>query len=76
MNYMYISKKLCINSKIILLMDEQKFQKIIEQLKSKENDCISFAKKYKQRDMSDLFNYYEGALWATRYALSLLSDDK
>ena len=52
-------------------MNEQHIEKIIEELKSKEKDCESFSKKYKQREMDDLFQYYEGAAWAIKFALSL-----
>ena len=57
-------------------MNEQHIEKIIEQLKSKENDCASFSKKYKQREMDDLYQYYEGALWAIKYALSLFDKNE
>jgi hypothetical protein len=57
-------------------MNEQHVEKIIGQLKSKENDCASFSKKYKQREMDDLYQYYEGALWAIKYALSLFDKNE
>jgi len=57
-------------------MDEQHIEKIIEELKSKEKDCESFSKKYKQREMDDLFQYYEGAAWAIKFALSLFEQKK
>jgi len=57
-------------------MNEQHIEKIIEELKSKERDCQSFSKKYKQREMDDLFQYYEGAAWAIKFALSLFEQKK
>tara|TARA_Y100001936_G_scaffold224241_1_gene241680 strand:+ start:5004 stop:5177 length:174 start_codon:yes stop_codon:yes gene_type:complete len=57
-------------------MNEQHIEKIIEELKSKEKDCESFSKKYKQREMDDLFQYYEGAAWAIKFALSLFEQKK
>jgi len=40
-------------------MEEVDLDKIIEKLESKRNDCVSFSKKYKIREMDDLFQYYE-----------------
>tara|TARA_B110000014_G_C19933973_1_gene483229 strand:- start:326 stop:499 length:174 start_codon:yes stop_codon:yes gene_type:complete len=57
-------------------MNEEQINHIIEQLKSKEKDCESFSKKYKQREMDDLFQYYEGAAWAIKFALSLFDVKK
>ena len=57
-------------------MNEEQINHIIEQLKSKEKDCESFSKKYKQREMDDLFQYYEGAAWAIKFALSLFDAKK
>lgn len=57
-------------------MDDQYLHKIIEKLDSKHKDSISFSKKYKTRKMDDLFQYYEGASWALKYAISLLKEEK
>jgi hypothetical protein len=57
-------------------MDDTKIKEIIEQLESKQKDCIAFSKKYKQREMEDLFQYYEGASWALKFALSLFVEKK
>ena len=54
-------------------MDDLDTQKIIEKLKSKKNDCISFSKKYETRNMEELKQYYDGANWALNYALALIS---
>jgi len=55
-------------------MNDDKLKNIIEKLESKEQDCIAFLKKYKSRKMDDLYQYYEGADWAFKYALSLLKE--
>ena len=57
-------------------MNDELFEKIIQKLESKKKDCISFSKKYKTREMDDLFNYYEGAGWAIDYALSTIKEFK
>ena len=57
-------------------MDNEQIEEIIKQLKSKEKDCESFSKKYKQREMDDLFQYYEGASWAIKFAISLFEEEK
>ena len=57
-------------------MNEKEVEKIIEKLKSKKTDCESFSKKYKQREMEDLFQYYEGASWAIKFAISLFEEEK
>ena len=54
----------------------ENFEKILEKLESKQRDCVSFSKKYKNRKMEDLYQYYEGANWAIKYAISLLKNDK
>jgi len=51
-------------------------EKILEKLESKQRDCVSFSKKYKKREMEDLYQYYEGANWAIKYAISLLKNDE
>ena len=51
-----------------------KKEEIIEQKKSKEIDCKNFSEKYKKREMEEMSQYYEGALWALRYSLSLFED--
>jgi len=50
-------------------------EKILEKLESKQRDCVAFSKKYKDREMEDLFQYYEGANWAIKYAISLLKEE-
>ena len=57
-------------------MDKEEINKIIELLKSKEIDCKNFSDKYKKREMEDLAQYYDGALWALKYTLSLLEEKK
>jgi len=57
-------------------MDNEVIEKIIEKLESKQRDCISFSKKYQTRKMDDLFQYYEGANWALKYALSIINELK
>ena len=54
----------------------ENFEKIVEKLESKQRDCLSFSKKYKTREMENLYQYYEGANWALKYAISLLKNDK
>ena len=54
----------------------ENFEKIVEKLESKKRDCLSFSKKYKTREMENLYQYYEGANWAIKYAISLLKNDK
>ena len=54
----------------------ENFEKIVEKLESKQRDCLSFSKKYKTREMENLYQYYEGANWAIKYAISLLKNDK
>jgi len=55
-------------------MDDKKIQIIIEKLESKQRDCIAFSKKYKSRNVEDLYQYYEGAEWAIKFTLSLLKE--
>lgn len=52
----------------------EELKKILEKLESKQRDCVSFSKKYKQREMEDLYQYYEGANWAIKYAISLIKN--
>ena len=54
----------------------ENFEKILEKLESKQRDCLSFSNKYKTREMENLYQYYEGANWAIKYAISLLKNDK
>ena len=54
----------------------ENFEKIVEKLESKQRDYLSFSKKYKTREMENLYQYYEGANWAIKYAISLLKNDK
>ena len=58
------------------VMDEQQIKEIIEQLESKQKDCIAFSKKYQQRKMDDLYQYNEGALWALKFTLALFNEKK
>lgn len=55
-------------------MNKDSLSQIIEKLESKQKDCVSFSKKFEKRDMQDLFQYYEGANWALKFAISLLKD--
>ena len=57
-------------------MNKEEINKIIELLKSKEIDCKNFSDKYKKREMEELSQYYDGALWALKYTLSLLEEKK
>ena len=57
-------------------MNDEIIEKIIEKLESKQRDCIAFSKKYQSRKMDDLFQYYEGANWALKYALSTINELK
>ena len=54
----------------------ENLENIIYELESKKNDCISFSKKYKTRNMEDLFQYYEGANWGIEYALKIVKESK
>ena len=58
-----------------MILDKD-LEKILEKLLSKQRDCISFSKKYQDRKMEDLYQYYEGANWAIKYAISLLKNDE
>ena len=51
-------------------------EKMLVKLESKQRDCVSFSKKYKSRQMEDLYQYYEGANWAIKYAISILKNDE
>jgi len=55
-------------------MSDKSLSKIIEMLESKRQDSISFSKKYKSRDMEELFQYYEGAKWAFDYTLKIINE--
>jgi hypothetical protein len=55
-------------------MSDKSLSKIIEMLESKRQDSISFSKKYKSRDMEELFQYYEGAKWAFDYTLKVINE--
>lgn len=55
-------------------MDEDTLKRIMGELESKEKDCIAFSKRYKQRNMEDLHQYYEGAEWAIKFAINLLKE--
>jgi hypothetical protein len=57
-------------------MNDKIIEKIIDKLESKQRDCISFSKKYKTRNMDDLYQYYEGAKWALGYAISVVNESK
>ena len=57
-------------------MNEEFKEDLIEKLESKQKDCIAFSKKYKQREMEDLLQYYDGASWALKFALSLFVEKK
>ncbi len=48
-------------------------EQIVKKIESKKRDCISFSKKYKQRKMGDLHQYYEGANWAFDFALQTIN---
>jgi len=52
-------------------MDVIDFKK---QIVSKKADCVAFSKKHKDRNNEDLYQYYEGALWALTYTLNLLEE--
>ncbi len=48
---------------------------ILKKLESKKSDCIAFSKKNKDRGNDDLYQYYEGALWAINYSIKLISEE-
>ena len=50
--------------------------KILKKLESKQRDCVTFSKKYQTRKMDDLYQYYEGANWAIKYAISLIKNQE
>ena len=56
-------------------MNDDTLKSILETLESKERDCIAFSKKYKLRKMEDLYQYYEGADWAIKFAIHLLKEN-
>jgi len=58
-----------------MILDKD-LEKILEKLESKQRDCVSFSKKYQQRKMEDLYQYYEGANWAIKYAISLIKNQE
>ena len=49
-------------------------ENVIKKLESKHTDCIEFSKKHKSRKMDDLVQYYDGASWALKFAISLLKE--
>lgn len=55
-------------------MDNNLVKEIIEKLESKDIDCKEFSKKHKSRGSDDLVNYYEGASWALKFAISTLKE--
>jgi len=57
-------------------MKDDIVDKIIDQLKSKQKDCIQFSKKYQTRNMEQLSQYYEGAKWAFDYTLNTIKNFK
>ena len=59
---------------IALLMNENSAKEIIEKLESKEIDCAAFSKKHKSRENVDLVNYYEGASWSLKFAISVIKE--
>lgn len=56
-------------------MDENLLKSILEQLESKQRDCVAFSKKYRVRKMEEQKQYYEGAKWAFDFAISKLKDN-
>ena len=58
------------------ILDENNISssKIGTKSKSKKADCVAFSKKHKDRNNEDLYQYYEGALWALTYTLNLLEE--
>ena len=59
---------------IVLLMNSNLLKETIEKLESKEIDCMAFSKKHKSRGNEDLVNYYEGASWALKFAISTIKE--
>jgi len=55
-------------------MASENIQNLLNKLQSKKMDCIVFSKKHKDRGNEDLYNYYEGALWAFTVSINLLSE--
>lgn len=55
-------------------MDDDEINNIIKTLENKEKDCVSFSKKYRQRNQNDLKQYYEGANWAFKFALHVIKE--
>jgi len=58
-----------------IVMDENLLKSILEQLESKQRDCVAFSKKYRVRKMEEQKQYYEGAKWAFDFAISKLKDN-
>lgn len=56
-------------------MTTEELKKILENLESKHRDCISFSKKHKERGNLELFQYYEGAVWALNYAITFIKEN-
>ena len=54
---------------------EKNLDVILQKLESKRSDCIAFSKKNKARKNDDLYQYYEGALWAINYSISLITEN-
>lgn len=52
----------------------EEIELVKEKLQSKKNDCEAFSKKHKDRGNEDLYQYYEGALWAFKYALKIIDN--
>ena len=55
-------------------MDDDLIKKILEQLESKQRDCVAFSKKYGVRKMEEQKQYYEGAKWAFDFTISKLKE--
>lgn len=56
------------------VVTESNIENIIETLESKKVDCVEFQKRYEKRKMSELVEYYKGAEWGIKYAISLIKN--
>jgi len=50
----------------------QNISETIEKLEQKKRETKRFIKKYNERGMNDLEEYYKGACWALEFSLKLI----
>ena len=53
---------------------DETISEIIEKLEEKKIEANRFSKKYNDRNMTDLEEYYKGAEWALEWALKKIKD--